>query len=142
LHYVRRRWCQYDFGLGIALDNRLHAVRERGLGSAFHDQPLPPAPFGFADHHQIPDAVARVFGVLSGRRAGLGRYGFATLAHQLLRAFVEADHRVRRIVGRYLQVKDVFHRRDKVRADLGETPFPHWPRFQGVFLRGGELFHH
>jgi hypothetical protein len=48
---------------------------------------------------------------------------------------------VRRIIRRFVQVKDVFHRRDKVRADLGNTPLPHLPGFQGVFLRAGEPFH-
>ena len=83
----------------------------------------------------------QVLGVLTGRRAGLRRYGFANFANQLLRAFVEAYHRVRRIVGRFVQVKDVFHRCDKVRADLGDTPFPYLPGFQGVFLRASEPFH-
>jgi hypothetical protein len=39
------------------------------------------------------------------------------------------------------ELTHVFHRCDKVRADLGDTPFPHLPRFQGVFLRAGEPFH-
>jgi hypothetical protein len=116
-------------------------MREFDLGAPLHDQHIAPTPLRFADHHQIAHAVALVLGVLTGRRTRLGRHGFAHFANQLLRAFVEAHHRTCRIIGRFVQVKHVFHRRDKLRADLRNTPLLHLPGLQGVFLRAGGPFH-
>jgi len=71
----------------------------------------------------------------------LGRQGLAYFAHKLLRAFVEADDRTRRVIRCFVQIKHLFHWRDKRRADFGNAPFLYLPRFQGVFLKVDGLSH-
>ena len=130
-----------DLGVGIGGDDVPHAVREFDLGTSLHDQDIAPTLLGFADHHQIAHAVTLVLGVLTRRPARFNRQRCAHFANQLLRTFVEAHHRTCRIIRCRVQVKHVFHRGDKLRADLRNAPLLHLPGLQGVFLRGGGRFH-
>ena len=62
-------------------------------------------------------------------------------ARKHVKADGDDDDRTRRIVGFFVQIKYVFHRRDKLRADLGNTPLLNLPRFKGVFLKAGAPSH-
>jgi hypothetical protein len=130
-----------ELGLGEASDHMFHALREVDLGSALGDEDFAPTALGRTNHHQVADAVALVFGVLSGGRTRLYRDRLAHLGDQLLRAFIEADQGIRRIVGRFIQIEHVFHRRDEIRADLRNAPFLLLPGLERVFLRAGGLPH-
>ena len=60
---------------------------------------------------------------------------------KLLGTFIETNDRTHRIIGFFIQIEDIFHRRDKISTDLGDTPFQLLPGFEGVFLKASGWFH-
>ena len=142
-HLVGIQIVEHDtnhLGVGITLGDMPHAVSEIDLGATLHYQDLAPSPLRLADHHQITDAISAVFSVLACRHARSGRDEFAHFTNQLLRAFVITDNGMRRIIRRFIQLENVLHGRDKVSADLRDTPFLYLPWFQSVFLRADGSF--
>lgn len=130
-----------DRDVRIGLDDVLHAVRKVDPGATLHQPHIAPATLGLADHHQLPNAMAPILGVLAGGRARLCWNGLADLADQLFRALVEAHHRACRIIRLGIQIQHLFHRCNKLRADLGNAPLLHLPGFQCVFLTAGARSH-
>src|SRR5262249_47277891 len=60
---------------------------------------------------------------------------FNLLSDQEARTFVEANHRVLRVIGQRIQLEKFFHLRDELRINLTETPSLLEVRFQFVFFR-------
>ena len=118
-----------DIRLRIGLDDVAHAMREIYLCATFRHQYLTPASLGLADHHQFSNSIALVLDIFSCRASRLYRNGLAHFADQLLGTFVKTHYGPRRIIRSGVQIKHIFHRRDKVRADCGDAPLLYLPRF-------------
>ncbi len=125
----------------IKFSDMLHAVREFDFGPPRGDVHLPKTAFRFADHHQIADAFPFIAGVIAGRLTGLRRERLADFRNELLRTFVETHNRAQRIVGFFIKVQHVFHRRDKFSTHLGNAPLLLLPGFESVFLKADGWFH-
>ncbi len=116
-------------GFGIKIGNVLHAPGKFNLGAPVGDVHLAKTALGFAKHHQIADAFAFVFGVITRRRSRHGGNRYADFSDQLLGAFVKAHDRTQRIIGFFINIQYVFYRRDKLGAYLRDAPFLFLPGF-------------
>ena len=56
------------------------------------------------------------------------------VTEELVRAFIEADNRMERIVRLSIEIKDVFHAPEEVRSDFTQAPLPLLPRLEPVFF--------
>ena len=61
------------------------------------------------------------------------------MVKELVGLFIEANHRLLRIVGERVSIENLFHAPDKVCAYLGDTPTLDLPRFEFVFFYDGKV---
>src|SRR5436190_19212318 len=95
---------------------------------------MPPARLRFTKQKEIAGAVPFVFIIIAFHLVRLGRDRCSCFLNQLLTGLVEVDFRTLRVVGLGVEVEEVFHLRDKLGTDAGQTPLFVLPRLEFVFL--------
>ena len=97
---------------------------------------VPPSLERREDHEDAGGSVALIFIIDTPRLAFPHCNGRACLLQQLLRGFVETDHRPRGIMRTLINVEHVLHRRDEAGVGLrGNHPLLLAMGFENVFLR-------
>jgi hypothetical protein len=108
----------YHFRLRIACIYELaHLLGEIHFDALLGDGDVPPVGLRFNAYKQARRAVALVPVIIFGDLSRLRRQGDARFFDKLLVRLVEVHLRVFRVVGRGVQVEDVFHRCDERAAD-------------------------
>jgi hypothetical protein len=128
---------QMDFArLGIDL--------QRQVSDKFHKIRLGPPPghlhlamtrLGFHCHEQVARSGPFVFVIFLGDLARDCRNGPTGLSQQLLALFIQANHRLRRIIRLGVKLQQVVHALLVFDGDPSDTPHYFAPRFTDVFFR-------
>src|SRR5215468_992213 len=124
-----------DLGLGVTLINQPpHLVGEVLHGALRRHGDMPPPRLGFAKQKEIPRPVPLIGVIVPRRHARASWQGAAGVRDQLLTRLIKDDGRPLRIVGLSVEVQELFHPGDKVRADRRDAPLLMLPRLKVVFL--------
>ena len=125
-------------GLGLRVKFVYQQLHGQGkvLGSTrFAHLYAPEAHLRFEKREQVGCAFALVLVVVAHRLARFGRQGSARLGHHLvLGHLIKADQRLVRIVALLVEIQNVLHAPDKLRAQLWDAPLLLQPRFYIPYL--------
>src|SRR5215207_58873 len=123
----------------VAIDQVAHLPGEVVLGALVGDVHMSPGPERLGDQEEIRGSLALVLVVDPLGLAWRHRQGDPGLSDQLLAGLVEADGRAGRVVRLGVQIEDVLHPPDEVRADRRDDPLFLQPRLELVLLRSSRI---
>ena len=109
-------------GLGITIQEIAHEPGKVGPRAMFPRLHESPAPSRFHGHKNTACSATSIFVVLFGDLAGSGSLCGTSVVEQLIRLFVHANHRFRRIVRLFVLIQNVFHTLAKFLVQLRNTP--------------------
>jgi len=99
-----------------------HLFSKINPGPPFGHRNVTPALERLERGKQVASSVPLIFIVVTHRLTWFGGEWLACFADQLIRAFVEADHRKARIIGLRIEVEHIFHVPHKVWTDAWNAP--------------------
>lgn len=117
------------------VDQLPDALGEVDPGALRADGDMAPAPQRLGDQEQIRHPAPDVFRILPGHLTRRGRQRRPGVGQQLPAGLVQTDHRIRRIIGPFVNRQHILHLPDESRIGRrGDAPLRAQVRLEDVFL--------